>query len=146
MYELIYISQSVRYFSKAELEELAEKARTKNNNKEITGMLLYIDGEFMQLLEGPRTKVRGLMRYIEKDSRHHSIRIIKENPIKERQFKDWNMASQMVTGSYLNYFLPKKLDYPVNLPNIFCDETDMAKQLFMKVRDHFLVPANYSYR
>ena len=144
MHQLIYISQSERYFSKTELHTLVEKAKLKNRQLAITGLLLYVDGEFVQLLEGEKHDVKLLMNDILQDSRHHTIKIIKEGTISERQFKQWNMASQLMTRSVLGYFLTQKISPNNCLFNIFDGKGELAENLFIKVRDSFLLPPSYS--
>jgi len=58
----------------------------------ITGILTLHRGRFAQVLEGPETAVRQLMRRIMADPRHHSIRIAADGPIVKRRYADWRMA------------------------------------------------------
>ncbi len=62
MLSLIYVSSSTRAFSDADLVALLEQSQEKNARLDITGMLLYKDGNFMQVLEGPDDAVRQLFR------------------------------------------------------------------------------------
>ena len=70
MFFLIYASSAVKPFLQSELFELLEICRENNTRLGITGMLLYKDGNFMQLLEGEETPVRRLYEKIGSDSRH----------------------------------------------------------------------------
>jgi len=69
--------------------------RSEINNLEfgITGLLFYHNGRFMQVLEGERDSLEGLMSILEKDSRHEDIQRIVDQTIKKRAFKDWSMDS-----------------------------------------------------
>jgi hypothetical protein len=58
----------------------------------ITGILTLHRGRFAQVLEGPETAVRQLLRRIMADPRHHSIRIAADTPILKRRYADWSMA------------------------------------------------------
>ena len=49
---LIYASSATKAMSQDELKALLAKARTNNQRDNITGMLLYNDGNFLQVLEG----------------------------------------------------------------------------------------------
>ena len=69
-----------------------EQCRSKNARLGITGMLLYKDGNFMQVLEGEDSVVRQLAAEIELDRRHKNFTILTEEPIVQRQFGDWSMA------------------------------------------------------
>ncbi|MFM9844484.1 MAG: BLUF domain-containing protein [Dongiaceae bacterium] len=100
MHQLVYSSKSARLFSQAELEELLAKARKNNGALGLTGLLLYKDGEFIQCLEGERTAIESLMKKIQRDPRHDSIRIMVECEAKARDFGDWSMAFRRIDGSH----------------------------------------------
>ncbi len=146
MYQLIYISKSVLYFSKQDLDKLAAKSSVSNQNLGITGMLMYIDGEFMQLLEGNKSDVEQLMHQIHQDERHYSLNIIKEEYLEQREFSNWAMATQLMTKSHLKLFLPEEhIDEPVGLPSLVnkTNHRDLINSLFIRVRDNLLLPRSY---
>ena len=60
MFHLVYASSALQPFTKPELQALLEQARQKNAKLGVTGMLLYKDGNFMQVLEGEKETVRKL--------------------------------------------------------------------------------------
>lgn len=144
MYQLIYASQSVHYFAKPEINTLVNHANERNRALGITGILIYLDGEFIQLLEGEKDKVHFLMAMIEKDSRHHSINILKQHEIEKRQFKQWNMASQFMTKSLMSYILAEQISFPTKLTNLFLEREGLAENMMIKIRDRFLVDPKYS--
>jgi Sensors of blue-light using FAD len=74
------------------LEAILLDARAGNNARDITGILVYVDGVFLQVIEGDREAVLQLMTSLGKDSRHSSIKIIHEAEIEERTFASWRMA------------------------------------------------------
>lgn len=94
---LIYSSAATVAFSKDDLLELLAKARNKNEGLGITGMLLYDNGSFFQVLEGHKHDVDTLYSMIEKDPRHESVVKIIEEPIFKRSFEEWRMAYAAVT-------------------------------------------------
>ena len=55
-------------------------------------MLLYKDGNFMQVLEGPAAAVRDLHERINRDPRHTGLITLMERPVTQRQFADWSMG------------------------------------------------------
>jgi hypothetical protein len=89
---MIYVSSAVRLFSTAELAELLKKSREKNTAAGVTGILLYRDGNFMQVLEGEEKAVRATYARILRDPRHHGAFVLKEGRTEERQFPDSSMA------------------------------------------------------
>lgn len=55
-------------------------------------MLLYMDGNFMQLLEGDKRVVLDLYATIKADPRHHGLIEILEGEIEKPTFVDWSMG------------------------------------------------------
>lgn len=92
MLSLIYVSSSTRAFSDADLVALLEQSREKNARLDVTGMLLYKDGNFIQALEGPDDAVRQLFQTICLDGRHRGVIRLIERQIEQREFADWTMA------------------------------------------------------
>jgi hypothetical protein len=92
MYSLVYISRAEIPFSDEQLLQLLERSRRKNVITGITGMLLYKNGNFMQLLEGEEKNVRALYADILVDPRHCNINLLIEGPVKARQFPAWTMS------------------------------------------------------
>lgn len=94
MISLIYVSTSRKLLNEQELLDILRVSRENNEETEITGMLLYKGGNFMQVLEGPEEKVLALYETIRKDSRHKDAHIISKESIQTRQFPKWEMAFQ----------------------------------------------------
>ncbi len=92
MYYLSYASVAVTPFASAELQELLLTSRRNNMQLGITGMLLYKDGEFMQVLEGEQAAVQALYARIARDPRHQRATTILEGPTDARHFPDWSMG------------------------------------------------------
>ena len=61
MHQVIYVSAATQLFSKAELLQLLTLVREKNQRLAVTGMLLYKDGDFIQLLEGEESVVKQVL-------------------------------------------------------------------------------------
>ena len=91
-YQLIYSSQAVESMSVSELEKILVDARSGNERRGVTGALVYVDGVFLQILEGPEDTVRSLVSSIARDSRHSSLHIFHEAEVSQRMFSTWRMA------------------------------------------------------
>ena len=89
---IVYASAAVRLFSEEELVRMLKKCRINNEKANITGMLLYKGGNFIQVLEGPDEAVTRLYDKIQKDPRHDSIMTLMKQSISERQFPGWEMG------------------------------------------------------
>jgi len=91
-HELIYTSCATREMDEINLVELLIQSREKNARLEITGLLVYGNREFIQLLEGNKTEIFSLYDTIVKDSRHQQVNLLWDSTIKKRSFTDWSMA------------------------------------------------------
>lgn len=91
-YQIIYSSVSSTPMELDELEELLEHAQQGNEEKGITGALVYVDGFFLQILEGEREGVLRLMKRISGDVRHETVTVLQEGEITSAAFSDWKMA------------------------------------------------------
>ena len=92
MYYLIYLSSSVKPMNHDQLSTLLQQCRDNNQKNGITGMLLYQNGTFMQMLEGDKQVVLDLYDDITKDDRHTGFHKVLAGDIKERNFEDWSMG------------------------------------------------------
>lgn len=110
---LIYLSTAVNLFDDQSILDLLEKSRTRNAANNITGILLYHEGNFIQLLEGDADDVDATLTRISKDPQHKNIIVIDEGDLGERNFGNWSMGFQRATAKELAdieaYTDPKKL-------------------------------------
>lgn len=90
--QLVYVSSAAVEFSADDLRELLAKARVKNAERGITGMLLYHDGNFIQAIEGEADAVQALHAEIQRDGRHRGMIVLSQMPIERRQFDGWAMG------------------------------------------------------
>ena len=84
-----------------QLSELLRKCRSRNAERGVTGMLLYDQGSFFQVLEGERRTVERLFEKIAEDPRHNRVKKVIIEPIAERAFGDWSMGFSHVTAQEL---------------------------------------------
>jgi len=98
----IYSSASAKTdFTTSELNILLDECREQNAKAEVTGMLLYFERTFFQVLEGDRTVVEALFEKIGKDKRHDRVAKIILEPIEERDFAAWTMGYSKITTKEL---------------------------------------------
>ena len=98
----IYCSTSTNEdFSPADLATLLAECREKNSKADLTGMLLYSDKTFFQVLEGDRSVVEALLEKLTKDKRHKSVTKIILESIEERAFAQWTMGYSKVSKKEL---------------------------------------------
>lgn len=92
LYCLVYTSISSQKVSDDDIKYFLQIIRHKNQQQQITGMLLYLDPFFIQALEGEESVVNQLFDAIKKDTRHHKVSLIYKKPITERHFENWTMG------------------------------------------------------
>jgi len=92
MRQLLYVSHCTRELAAGELNDILVAARANNALLGITGLLLHINGGFLQMLEGEERAVRELYTRIAMDRRHTDPRIMLDREIPVRVFADWSMG------------------------------------------------------
>ncbi len=110
--QVVYISSATQHFSAEALEELLARARANNERSGITGILLYHDLSFLQIIEGTRDDVDRLLARIKRDPSHSSMRIVQDERVSERDFKSWAMACRLANAEEARIIAnpPLKLD------------------------------------
>ena len=91
-YQMMYSSQATIPMTVTGLEKILADARAGNQRRNVTGVLVYVDGVFFQLLEGDEAVLRNLMANIADDSRHQSVKVFYEAEVDARAFESWSMA------------------------------------------------------
>ncbi len=92
LYSLVYTSTATKVFSDEELLDLLATSRANNETADITGLLLYRDGRFVQFLEGPEQQVRDVYSRITADRRHTAVRTLVDGRPSQRTFAEWSMG------------------------------------------------------
>lgn len=90
--QIVYLSNAAEPLDKEELRRILSVAHARNTLNDITGMLVYHGGNFMQVLEGPERAVAQTMERIGRDPRHTGLLVLLERMVDEREFGDWSMA------------------------------------------------------
>jgi hypothetical protein len=91
-FSLIYTSSAVVPFGAPELHALLTRCRDRNGADGITGMLLYKDGNFLQLLEGDEATVRATFARVQRDPRHTQVTVLRDQGEDTRLFTEWSMG------------------------------------------------------
>lgn len=74
------------------MEYLLKRARERNKEYGITGVLLHNNGNFIQYLEGPEDNLDIIYKIIQEDAQHTGLILISRETTKSRQFGDWPMG------------------------------------------------------
>lgn len=90
--QIVYVSSGVREYAPDEVEKIADAGRRNNAGNGITGILLYYNGNFMQLLEGVPDVVAETFERISSDDRHSGILKLQDSIVWKRAFPDYQMG------------------------------------------------------
>ena len=88
----IYSSIATLQFHDDDVTELLKQARSANAEPDITGMLLYVNRGFFQVLEGHPLRIESVFAKIGADPRHDHVTQIIYEPIARRTFGQWTMG------------------------------------------------------
>ena len=75
-----------------DIEEILVTSRANNKRNDITSMMLYKDGIFLQSIEGLEEKVVELFEIISKDNRHTVNELLWSEYIPNREFENLPMG------------------------------------------------------
>lgn len=101
--QLIYVSNRKPSCTAQEIDNILAACKKNNPPLDITGVLLYSDTKFIQLVEGESKVIMGLYDKIKTDSRHSNAMMISYNPIKEKSFPSWHMGSRQLKGNEVDF-------------------------------------------
>jgi len=88
----VYVSAAPAQTSPEIIQEILDVSRNNNARDNITGLLIYHDGNFFQVLEGPDAAVTACYDRIGRDSRHTGlINLLRVEP-ERRLFPVWSMS------------------------------------------------------
>ena len=89
---LTYASRAADWLTRDDLRAIAESAQRHNRARGLTGLLLYVEGDFLQVIEGPGAAVERLFETIEADARNQWVTRLATERILRRAFADWSMG------------------------------------------------------
>jgi hypothetical protein len=102
---LIYSSRLQDSVSWTDVVNIASHSRTRNEGRDITGMLILNGNEVLQILEGDFTAINRLYHVIAQDERHHELALIHFGELGRRHFGRWKMKEvniQRMEGAFLD--------------------------------------------
>ncbi|MGI4834605.1 MAG: BLUF domain-containing protein [Janthinobacterium lividum] len=89
---IVYISEATANPSQAALLTLLRQARAEHQRAQLTGLLLYREGRFLQILEGSETPLREFFSRVAADPRHGKLELLADGPKPTPDFRDWHMS------------------------------------------------------
>lgn len=88
----VYLSSARQAFSAADLAQILETSRRRNAAARVSGMLLFGNNRFLQLLEGPGPAVERTYRRVLGDARHRDPMLVYDGIGEPQRFTEWPMA------------------------------------------------------
>ncbi len=83
-----------------------------NNTIGLTGILIYSEGNFFQVLEGEEEIVKRMFERIKKDSRHYNIIKMLDKEMNDNSFSEYHSSFTVISDHYgqteLQEFLNKE--------------------------------------
>lgn len=101
MHQLIYQSEARAGLSHEDVFRIVEQSARNNPSADITGFLLFREGRFLQLIEGPLMALEMLLAQLAQDERHRAVEVLSRVPIARRSFPRWRMRRVGVNGDPL---------------------------------------------
>ena len=92
LHQIVYSSAPAQKLMQSHLHMILRQARLNNKLAKITGVLVFVDGAFLQVLEGEETTIRRIFDKIRIDTRHKDVRVLSDASIDKRSFENWEMA------------------------------------------------------
>jgi hypothetical protein len=101
LHRLVYASAASAPLLAEKLDRIVNHARHANASTGVTGMLLFQEGRFLQVLEGTREALLDLVERIRRDRRHQNLTILEWGPAETRVFATpmaWTSARHFTDG------------------------------------------------
>jgi hypothetical protein len=91
MRRIIYQSVAAPELDRAALFRLVYQARVANEQRGLSGFLIFADQRFLQVLEGPTWKLVATFEAIRRDVRHYDVTVIDERTVEAPLSGSWRM-------------------------------------------------------
>ncbi|MGB5506871.1 MAG: BLUF domain-containing protein [Sulfurovum sp.] len=89
---LIYVSKAEENVDYTEILNILTHSWKYNHNSYISGMLVYDDRHFIQIIQGPIATIDKLFARISHDPRHTDIKLIGEELLHDRNCSGWGIG------------------------------------------------------
>jgi len=102
MIQTAYVSRASKAMTQEALLALLQQCLANNEASGVTGMLLYGNDTFVQVIEGEEDVLNTVVDKIQKDPRHSEIHFLYRKPLEQRQYTDWSMGFKRVSTQGLD--------------------------------------------
>lgn len=91
IFHLVYLSHAIDGIAYSDIQSILNSSRINNEKNQVSGVLIFRDGYFLQLLEGKESDVLSTLGKVIQDRRHHHLQVIIEAVSNQRIFNSWEM-------------------------------------------------------
>ena len=84
---ICYVSTANKELSKSDISLLFKTVRQKNDILGVTGILMFSEGNFFQIMEGEHHTINDIFKNIKVDPRHYNVIKILQKPTGNQFFK-----------------------------------------------------------
>lgn len=100
--QILYTSVETNTLADPDPMDILDQARSNNARDNVTGMLIYSGGQFLQALEGDASDVDAIFSRIAVDPRHRDVHMFLDHNIPSRTFSDWSMGFAITDLAEIN--------------------------------------------
>ena len=123
MHTITYVSTASPELSEDDIKKLLETSKRANIENSISGIFIYADGNFFQIIEGEAQKIKALYQTIEQDSRHFNLIKLLDKKIEAFSFASYTSSFTIISDTSnikeLYKFLNREKQYnPKGFENI----------------------------
>ena len=136
LHSIVYLSSSTSDLTEEELSNILSTSRINNQAVDITGVLLYGKGSFIQVLEGEKAKIERLFAKISTDIRHTGVTRLLSMDIFERNFPAWRMGFKKMKDVDEIGLLNEQLDFKAKMSQNFPVQSPQIFKLLQTFRDY----------
>ena len=136
VHQIIYTSAAKPELTPKDFRNIAIKASLQNKANGITGILLFIDGGILQVLEGEKAIIQALYEKINCDTRHTNMTKLIDRDAPQREFPAWSMGFRMVEDSdQLDFaFDLTRQNFNKNMPDDLSPEVSILTNTYARVQ------------
>ncbi len=135
--QLVYVSNRKPTCTQEEIEKILSSCKKNNPSLSITGVLLYSDTKFIQLVEGDAKVIMALYDKIKTDSRHTNPMMISYNPIKEKSFPSWHMGTKNIPKNSVEFKTDITDDDKLAFTNILSGKEENGQRVLNLLKKFF---------
>ena len=135
--QLTYISSRNSNCTSEEIEKILVSYQKNNPSLDITGVLLYSDSKFIQMVEGNSKVILELYDKIKLDNRHCNAVMISYGLIKERTFPSWHMGNRKIEGSKIDFKTEISTEDEVTFYNMLSGKEESGAKVIGLLKNSF---------